>query len=304
MSQLGFIGLGIMGKPMAGHLLAAGHPVAVYNRSSKSVAELAQKGAVACASCKEVGQRSDIVFLMVPDTADVETVLFGPNGLVEGLKSGSTVVDMSTISPVATWDIAKRLKDKGIRMLDAPVSGGQIGAEQATLTIMVGGEPSVYEEVLPFLKLFGKKITYIGGHGTGQICKAANQTVVAGTLLVISEALVLASKAGADPAKVREALLGGFAQSRILEVHGERMIKRNFQPGFRARLQQKDLNIVLQTARSIGVSMPATTLAQEMYNSLAAYDGADLDHSALVQSIERLAQHQLANSDGNGKGGI
>jgi len=294
MARLGFVGLGIMGKPMAGHLLAAGHAVAVYNRSPKAVEELAAKGAVACSSCREVAGQSDIVFIMVPDTADVELVLFGEKGLAEGLKSGSTVVDMSTISPVATWDFAKRLGEKGIRMLDAPVSGGQIGAEQATLSIMVGGDAAVFQEVLPLFELLGKKITYIGGPGTGQTCKAANQTVVAGTILVISEALLLASKAGADPEKVREALLGGFAQSRILDVHGERMIKRNFKPGFRVKLQQKDLNIVLQTARAIGISMPAAALAQEMYNSIAAHDGADLDHSALVQALERLAHHQVA----------
>jgi 2-hydroxy-3-oxopropionate reductase len=178
-------------------------------------------------------------------------------------------------------------------MLDAPVSGGQVGAEQATLSIMVGGDPDVFKEITPLFELLGEKITYIGGHGTGQTCKAANQTVVAGTIQVISEALLFAAKAGADPEKVREALLGGFAQSRILDVHGERMIRRNFAPGFRVKLQQKDLNIVLQTAKNIGISMPVTALAQEMYNSVAAHGDADLDHSALVQALERLANHQV-----------
>lgn len=294
MTFIGFVGLGIMGKPMAGHLMAAGHTVNVYNRSPRAVEELTAKGATACSSCREVAEKSDIVFIMVPDTADVEQVLFGNAGLIEGLQRGDTVIDMSTISPVATWDFANRLGEKGIRMLDAPVSGGQVGAEQATLSIMVGGDPDVFEEMKPLFELLGKKITYIGGHGTGQTCKAANQTVVAGTIQVISEALLFAAKAGADPEKVREALLGGFAQSRILDVHGERMIKRNFKPGFRVKLQQKDLNIVLQTARSIGLSMPATALAQEMYNSIAAHDGADLDHSALVQALERLANYQVA----------
>lgn len=294
MALIGFVGLGIMGKPMAGHLLAAGHTVNVYNRSPKAVEELAAKGAHACASCKDVAEKSQIVFIMVPDTADVERVLFGKDGLIEGLHQGDTVVDMSTISPVATWDFAHRLGEKGVRMLDAPVSGGQTGAEQATLSIMVGGEANVFKELLPLFELLGKRITHIGGHGTGQTCKAANQTVVAGTIQVISEALLFAAKAGADPAKVREALLGGFAQSRILEVHGERMIFRNFKPGFRVKLQQKDLNIVLQTARNIGLSMPVTALAQEMYNSLAAHDGADLDHSALVQALERLANHEIS----------
>lgn len=294
MALIGFVGLGIMGKPMAGHLLAAGHTVNVYNRSPKAAEELAAKGAIACASCKDVAEKSQIVFIMVPDTADVEQVLFGEHGLVEGLHHGNTVIDMSTISPVATGDFAHRLGEKGMRMLDAPVSGGQVGAEQATLSIMVGGDPDVFEEIKPLFELLGKKITYIGGHGTGQTCKAANQTVVAGTIQVISEALLFAAKAGADPGKVREALLGGFAQSRILDVHGERMIKRNFKPGFRVKFQQKDLNIVLQTARNIGVSMPATALAQEMYNSVAAHGDADLDHSALVQALERLANHQVA----------
>jgi 2-hydroxy-3-oxopropionate reductase len=294
MAALGFIGLGIMGKPMAEHLLAGGHTLHVYNLLPEPVQELAKKGAVACSSCKEVAVNSDIIIVMVPDTPDVEAVLFSKDGLCGGLKKGAIVIDMSSISPIATKEFAHRLCKLGAKMLDAPVSGGQVGAEQATLSIMVGGDKNVFEKVKPILDLMGKKITYVGGNGDGQTCKVANQIVVAGTLQTISEALLFAAKAGADPAKVREALLGGFAQSRILELHGERMIKRNFKPGFRVRLQQKDLNNALQSARSLGLSLPATALAQELYNSVAAHDGADLDHSALVQALERLANFQVS----------
>ncbi len=294
MAVLGFVGLGIMGKPMAGHLLAGGHTVNVYNIVPGPMQELAKKGAVACNSCKEVAAKSDIIITMVPDTPDVEIVLFGKDGLAEGLKQGAIVVDMSSISPIATKEFAQRLAKQGVSMLDAPVSGGQVGAEQATLSIMVGGSKDVFDKVKPILDLMGKKITHVGGNGDGQTCKVANQIVVAGTIQTISEALLFAAKAGADPAKVREALLGGFAQSRILELHGDRMIKRNFQPGFRIRLQQKDLNNALQSARSLGLSLPATAIAQELYNCVSAHDGADLDHSALVLALEQLANFQVA----------
>jgi 2-hydroxy-3-oxopropionate reductase len=295
MATLGFVGLGIMGKPMVGHLLAGGHTVNVYNLVPEPIKEMAAKGAIACGSCKEVAAKSDIIIIMVPDTPDVEAVIFGKEGLVEGLKKGAIVVDMSSISPIATKDFAQKLSKLGVRMLDAPVSGGQVGAEQATLSIMVGGDQDLFDKIKPIFELMGKKIVLVGGNGDGQTCKVANQIVVAGTLQTISEALLFAAKAGADPAKVREALLGGFAQSRILEVHGERMIKRTFKPGFRIRLQQKDLNNALQSARSIGLSLPATALAQELYNSVAAYEGgADLDHSALVLAFERLANFQVA----------
>jgi 2-hydroxy-3-oxopropionate reductase len=294
MAALGFVGLGIMGKPMAEHLLAGGHTLHVYNLLPEPMQELAKKGAVACSSCKEVASNSDIIIVMVPDTPDVETVLFSKDGLCGGLKKGSIVVDMSSISPIATKEYAHRLCKLGVKMLDAPVSGGQVGAEQATLSIMVGGDKNVFDKVKPILELMGKKITHVGGNGDGQTCKVANQIVVAGTLQTISEALLFAAKAGADPARVREALLGGFAQSRILELHGERIIKRNFKPGFRIKLQQKDLNNALQSARSLGLSLPATALAQELYNSVSAHDGADLDHSALVLALEQLANFQVA----------
>jgi len=294
MANLGFTGVGIMGKPMAGHLLAAGHTVNVYDVNSKPVQELASKGAVACNSNQEVAQKSDIVFIMVPDTPDVEAALFGKNGVAEGVRSGSTVVDMSSISPIATKGFTKKLDALGVRMLDAPVSGGQVGAENATLSIMVGGQPEVFEQIKPFFEIMGKNITHIGDNGAGQTCKVANQIVVGLTIEAISEALLFASKAGADPRKVREALLGGFAQSRILDLHGERMIERKFDPGFRIRHQQKDLNLALQGARSLGLSLPNTATTQELYNALAAEGNSNLDHSALVLVLEKMANHKVS----------
>ena len=294
MANLGFTGVGIMGKPMAGHLLAAGHTVNVYDVNSKPVQELASKGAVACSSSQEVAQKSDIVFIMVPDTPDVEAALFGKNGVAEGVKAGSIVVDMSSISPIATKEFAKKLDALGVRMLDAPVSGGQVGAENATLSIMVGGQPEVFEQIKPFFEIMGKNITHIGDNGAGQTCKVANQIVVALTIEAISEALLFASKAGADPRKVREALLGGFAQSRILDLHGKRMIERTFDPGFRIRLHQKDLNLALQGARELGLSLPNTSIAQELFNAVAAQGGSDLDHSAMVLALETLANHKVS----------
>ena len=231
---------------------------------------------------------------MVPDTPDVEMVLFGPDGVAEGLKPDTIVVDMSSISPIATKAFAKRLSSMGVKMLDAPVSGGQVGAENATLSIMVGGAPEVFEKVKPYFELMGKNIVHIGGNGDGQTCKVANQIVVALTIEAVAEALLFASKAGADPAKVRAALLGGFAQSRILELHGERMIKRTFNPGFRIRLHQKDLNLALQAARSMGLSLPNTATAQELFNAVAAQGDSELDHSAMVLALEKLANHAVS----------
>jgi 2-hydroxy-3-oxopropionate reductase len=294
MADLGFIGLGIMGKPMAGHLLKAGHRVHVYDVVAGVVTELANRGAIACASSLEVAGKSGIVFVMVPDTPDVEAVLFGKNGVADGIKAGSIVVDMSSISPVATKDFARRLEAIRVKMLDAPVSGGQVGAENATLSIMVGGPEDVFAAILPYFQLMGKNIVRIGENGDGQTCKVANQIVVALTIEAVGEALLFASKAGADPVKVRSALMGGFAGSRILELHGERMIKRTFQPGFRIRLHQKDLNLALESARKMGLSLPNTAMAQELFNAVAAAGGADLDHSALVQALEKLANHAVA----------
>jgi 2-hydroxy-3-oxopropionate reductase len=294
MAEIGFIGLGIMGKPMAGHLLKAGHTLYVYDIVPESVAELKKQGAIPCSSSKEVAGKAGIVILIVPDTPDVDAAIFGKNGIAEGIKSGSIVVDMSSISPIATKEFAKKLKAMGVEMLDAPVSGGQVGAQNASLSIMVGGSTAIFEKIKPLFDLMGKNIVLVGGNGDGQTCKVANQIVVALTIEAVGEALLFASKAGADPAKVRTALMGGFADSRILQLHGERMIKRTFDPGFRIRLHQKDLNLALESARKMGLSLPNTAMAQELFNSMAAHGGSELDHSAMVQALERLANHTVA----------
>ena len=291
--KLGFIGLGIMGAPMAGHLRAAGHDLFVNTRSQVPQA-LRDAGAVACASPKEVAQRADVIFTMVPDTPDVEKVLFAENGVAAGLSKGKTVVDMSSISPIETKAFARRINELGCDYLDAPVSGGEVGAKAASLTIMVGGPQAAFDRVLPLLQLMGKNITLVGGNGDGQTTKVANQIIVALNIAAVGEALVFASKAGADPAKVRQALMGGFAASRILEVHGERMIKRTFAPGFRIQLHQKDLNLALQGAKALGVSLPGTANAAQLMQACAAHGLADSDHSALVRALEILAKHEVA----------
>ncbi len=291
--KLGFIGLGIMGAPMAGHLRAAGHELFVHTRSSVPAA-LREAGAVACADATAVAQKADVIFLMLPDTPDVEQVLFGHAGVAAGLSAGKTVVDMSSISPMATKAFAAKIAALGGDYLDAPVSGGEVGAKAASLTIMVGGSEAAFARVLPLFQLMGKNITHVGGSGDGQTTKVANQIIVALNIAAVSEALVFASKAGADPAKVRQALMGGFASSRILEVHGERMIKRSFAPGFRIRLHQKDLGLALQGARELGVSLPQTAGAAQLMQACAAHGMADLDHSALVKALELLAHHEVA----------
>ncbi|MBI2857504.1 MAG: 2-hydroxy-3-oxopropionate reductase [Chloroflexi bacterium] len=296
MADLGFIGLGVMGKPMAGHLLSAGHRLHAFNRSPAPLSELAGRGAISCSSPREVAAKSDIVFLMLPDTPDVEKVLFGSDGVAEGLRAGSIVVDMSTISPIATREAAKKLRGLGAEMLDAPVSGGQSGAQNATLSFMVGGDRDVFLRIKPYFELMGKNIVHIGQNGDGQICKLANQIVVALNIEAVAEALVFASKAGADVEKVRQALLGGFAQSRILEVHGERMLKRNFTPGFRVRLHQKDLDLATQAARAMGIPLPGTALVSQILDMVAGSGGEDLDHSSLVTAIERMADHTINRS--------
>ena len=290
--QLGFIGLGIMGAPMAGHLLAAGHTLFVYSRKALG-ADSPAAGAVQCASAAEVAQKADIIFLMLPDTPDVQTVLFGENGLAMGLSKGKTVVDMSSISPFETKVFAQKINALGCEYLDAPVSGGEVGAKAASLTIMVGGAQATFARVLPLFQLMGKNITLIGGNGDGQTTKVANQIIVALNIAAVSEALVFASKAGADPAKVRQALMGGFAASRILEVHGERMIKRTFNPGFRLALHQKDLNLALQGAKAMGVSLPQTAGAAQLMQVCAAHGMDQLDHSALVRALETMANFEV-----------
>jgi 2-hydroxy-3-oxopropionate reductase len=292
MSNLGFIGLGIMGRPMAGHLQAAGHKMFLHTRS-KIPQDLLDKGGVACRSSREVAEKSEIVFLMVSDTPDVEQVLFGKTGVAEGLSKGKIIVDMSSISPIATKDFVRRIEELGCFYVDSPVSGGEVGAKAATLTLMVGARPEIFERVKPLFQLMGKTITLIGGNGDGQTAKVANQIIVALNIEAVAEALLFASKAGADPAKVRQALLGGFAASRILEVHGERMLKRTFAPGFRIQLHAKDLNIALSGARALQVSLPGTSLCQELFNANNAAGESGLDDSAMVKVLERMANHEI-----------
>jgi len=291
--KLGFIGLGIMGTPMAGHLIKAGHQLFVHT-VGKVAPEIAESSATICTSSKGVAERADIVFVMVPDTPDVEAVLFGENGVAAGLSKGKTVVDMSSISPMATKAFAKRINELGCDYLDAPVSGGEVGAKAASLTIMVGGDEATFERIKPLFELMGKNITLVGGNGDGQTTKVANQIIVALNIAAVGEALLFASKAGADPAKVRQALMGGFAASRILEVHGERMIKRTFAPGFRIKLHQKDLSLALAGARELGVALPQTAGAAQLMQACAANGMQDLDHSALVRALELMAQHTVA----------
>ena len=295
MAKIGFIGLGIMGHPMAGHLQAGGHELFVLKRAKPTPADILGGGAIECSSSKDLAEKADIVILMLPDTPDVDAVLFGVDGVAVGLGVGKLVIDMSSISPTATKTFAAKINELGCQYLDAPVSGGQIGAKNATLTIMVGGPQNAFDKAKPLFELMGKNITLVGAdNGVGQTCKVANQIIVALNIEAVGEALLFASKAGADPAKVREALMGGFAASKILEVHGERMIKRTFDPGFRIELHQKDLNLALQSARELGVSLPNTATAQELFNACAAAGGKGWDHSAMVRALEKLANHEVA----------
>ena len=293
MSNIGFIGLGIMGKPMALNLIKGGHTLYLTTRSGVPK-ELTDAGGTACATAKEVAQKADITITMVPDTPDVDKVLFGANGVAEGLSKGKTVIDMSSIAPMETKAFAKKINNLGCEYVDAPVSGGEVGAKAASLTIMIGANPATFEKVKPLFELMGKNITLVGSNGDGQTCKVCNQIIVALNIEAVSEALVFASKAGADPAKVRQALMGGFAASRILEVHGERMIKRTFDPGFRIELHQKDLNLALQGARAMGVALPNTATAQELFNTCVANGGAKWDHSGMVKALEIMANHPVA----------
>ncbi|MEP6723760.1 MAG: 2-hydroxy-3-oxopropionate reductase [Variovorax sp.] len=291
--NIGFIGLGIMGAPMALHLVNAGHQL-YYVKRSKVNAEIAASNAVACANGKEVAQQAEIVITMVPDTPDVEAVLFGADGVAAGLSKGKTVIDMSSISPIETKAFAKKINDLGCDYLDAPVSGGEVGAKAASLTIMVGGTDEAFARAKPLFERMGKNITHVGGTGDGQTTKVANQIIVALNIAAVGEALLFASKAGADPAKVRQALMGGFASSRILEVHGERMIKRTFNPGFRIALHQKDLSLALAGAKAIGVALPQTANAAQLMQACAANGWDQLDHSALVKALELMASHEVA----------
>ena len=289
--KVGFIGLGIMGRPMAEHLASAGHEMYLHSRSG---VPQGMQGAP-CGSPREVAEQAEIIIVMVPDTPDVERVLFGEQGVAEALGAGKTVVDMSSISPIATKEFAKRVNETGADYLDAPVSGGEVGAKQASLTIMVGGSDAAFERVRPLFEAMGKNVTLVGENGAGQTTKVANQIIVALTIEAVAEGLLFASKAGADPAKVRQALMGGLATSRILELHGNRMIERTFNPGFRIELHQKDLNLALQGARSLGISLPNTATAQELFNNCVAHGGKAWDHSGMVRALEAMANYEIGS---------
>jgi 2-hydroxy-3-oxopropionate reductase len=294
MASIGFIGLGIMGAPMAENLQTGGHTLFAYKRNGALPAALAAGGATACASPKEVAKRADVIITMLPDTPDVAAVLFGENGVAEGLTAGKTVIDMSSISPLETQAFARRINALGCDYLDAPVSGGEVGAKAATLTIMVGGDEAVFERTRPLFELMGKNISLIGENGAGQTCKVANQIIVALNIEAVAEALLFAARSGADPERVRRALMGGFAASRILEVHGERMTKRTFNPGFRIELHQKDLNLALDGARKLGIALPHTASAQQLFNVCTAHGGAAWDHSAMIRALEFMANQTIA----------
>jgi len=294
MSKIGFIGLGIMGRPMAGHLLAGGHELFLVQHNSPLPKELLAGGATACANAKEVAEQADIIIAIVPDTPQVEEVLFAENGVAAGLSNGKLFIDMSSISPIETKVYAQRVNDLGCDYLDAPVSGGEVGAKAASLTIMVGGPQVAFDRAKPLFELMGKNITLVGeSNGAGQTCKVANQIIVALNIEAVSEALLFASKAGVDPERVRQALMGGFANSKILEVHGERMTKRTFDPGFRINLHQKDLNLALSGARALGISLPNTATAQELFNACQGHGLGDKDHSAMIRALEIMANHEI-----------
>ena len=291
--KIGFIGLGIMGAPMAGHLLAGGHTVISAVHNTQPSKDLVDAGLKVVDNFSKVAEETEIIIIMVPDTPQVEEVLFSETGVAAGLSTGKLVIDMSSISPIETKIFARKINEKGCGYLDAPVSGGEVGAKAASLTIMVGGSEKDFNLAIPVFELMGSNITLVGQNGVGQTTKVANQIVVALTIEAVGEALVFASKAGADPSKVRQALMGGLAQSRILEVHGERMIKRTFEPGFRIELHQKDLNLALQGAKSLGVSLPNTSSTQELFNACTAHGDSGLDHSGLVKALERMANHKV-----------
>jgi 2-hydroxy-3-oxopropionate reductase len=307
MADIGFIGLGIMGAPMALNLQKGGHRLFLHSRSGVKEKALLDGGGIECGSPAEVAEAAEFIIMMLPNTPDVESVLFGERGVAAGLRAAvpaepggkaKLVIDMSSISPLATKTFAKRISEFGADYLDAPVSGGDVGARNATLTIMVGGSEQAFSRAKPLFELMGKNITLVGANGDGQTTKVANQIVVALTIEAISEALIFAAKAGADPVKVRQALMGGFASSRILEVHGERLLKRNFAPGFRIELHQKDLSLALEGAKSLGVSLPNTATCQELFNACVANGLGRSDHSAMVRALELLANFAIGESDG------
>jgi 2-hydroxy-3-oxopropionate reductase len=286
---IGFIGLGVMGKPMARNLLQAGYALVVHNRSREPVRDLAREGATAAHSPAEVAEKSDLIITCLPDSPDVQLVALGEDGLIEGVEAGDIYVDMSTITPTVAVEVARAMEEKGVACLDAPISGGDVGAQQGTLSIMVGGDAEVFETVKPVLEVLGETIVLCGPTGAGQTVKACNQVQVALNLIGMAEALVLGAKAGVDPATVVEVLSGGFAQSRVMDVRGPNVIRGIFEPGFRSELHHKDLNIIRETARAFGASLPASALAHELFGAMQAQGWGDLDHSAVIRVIELLS---------------
>ena len=293
LKTIGFIGLGLMGKPMAKNLLKAGHRLIVHNRSRAAVDELAAEGAAAAFSPKEVAASAEVVITMLPEDSDVETVVAGDQGVIKSIRPNGVLVDMSTISPTTARRLAETLADRGVHMLDAPVSGGVEAATEATLTIMVGGKPDIFKRVLPVFEKIGKNINYIGDHGAGQVTKAANQIIVAMTIQAVAEAFIFAKKSGVDPAKVHQAIMGGYAQSRVLELHGKRMLDRNFQPGGKVRSHRKDIEIALSVAREQGICLPGTAMISQLFNALAARGGLDWDHSSVVKALESISNVEV-----------
>ena len=290
---IGFIGLGLMGKPIAKNLIKAGHRLIVHNRSRAAVDELAAEGAAAAFSPKEVAASAEVVITMLPEDSDVETVVAGDQGVIKSIRPNGVLVDMSTISPTTARRLAEILADRGVHMLDAPVSGGVEAATEATLTIMVGGKPDIFKRVLPVFEKIGKNINHIGDHGAGQVTKAANQIIVAMTIQAVAEAFIFAKKSGVDPAKVHQAIMGGYAQSRVLELHGKRMLDRNFQPGGKVRSHRKDIEIALSVAREQGICLPGTAMISQLFNALAARGGLDWDHSSVVKALESMSNVEV-----------
>ncbi len=293
MKTLGFIGLGLMGKPMSRNLIKGGYSLIVHDVNRTAVQELVAAGAKEAFSPKEVAQAAPVVITSLPDDQAVEEVVLGKNGLLEGMKKGSILVDTSTISPLTVMKVAGPLNEKGIEMLDAPLSGGEVGAIQASLSIMVGGKAEALQRVMPALQKMGKNITHVGGQGSGEIAKAANQIIVALTIEAVSEALIFAKKAGADPAKVRQAMLGGFAQSRILDEHGQRMLDRNFKPGGRAVTHQKDIGIVLSVAREKGIYLPGSMMVMDLWNAMGGHGLLQEDHTAMLKVLEKMSNTEV-----------
>jgi 2-hydroxy-3-oxopropionate reductase len=290
---VGFIGLGIMGRPMAKNLMDAGYELVVHNRSPEKAEKLAEEGATAAGSPREVAEACDVVITMLPDSPDVEAVVAGEGGVLDGIRDGALLVDMSTISPVVTEELSERLREKGASMLDAPVSGGDVGAIEGALSIMVGGSEEDFERARPLFDVMGKVATHVGPTGAGQVVKACNQIVVALTIEAVSEALVLGSKGGVAPEKLVEALSGGLAGSAVMEAKKEKFFSHDFEPGFRIELHHKDLGIALAAGREYGVALPVTAIVDQMFEVSKARGRGDRDHSALLTLLEEAAQHEI-----------